>query len=54
MLLTEDGVWKTFLKQKYNGSKAISKVYWKPGDSHFWACLMATKRIFLPLHKIFN
>ena len=26
------------------GSKAVSQVYWKPGDSHFWAGLMATKK----------
>jgi hypothetical protein len=40
-------------KNIYNGSKAISKVYWKPGDSHFWACLMAMKKI-LPLRNIFS
>ena len=28
------------------GSKAISQVYWKPGDSHFWVGLMATKKYF--------
>jgi hypothetical protein len=47
-LLTEEGVWQTILKRKYVGSKAISQVSWKPGDSHFWAGLMATKRYFFP------
>jgi hypothetical protein len=28
------------------GSKAVSQVYWKPGDSPFWAGLMATKKYF--------
>ena len=47
-LLTEEGVWQTLLKRKYVGSKAISQVSWKSGDSHFWAGLMATKKFFLP------
>jgi hypothetical protein len=45
-LLTEDGVWQTLLKRKYIGTKALSQVIWKPGDSHFWAGLMATKKHF--------
>ena len=45
-LLTEDGVWQTLLRRKYVGSKALSQVYWKLGDSHFWAGLMATKKSF--------
>ena len=45
-LLTEDGTWQTILKRKYIGSKALSQVFWKPGDSHFWAGLMATKTQF--------
>jgi len=45
-LLTEDGVWQTLLRRKYIGSKALSQVYWKLGDSHFWAGLMATKKHF--------
>ena len=45
-LLTEIGVWQTLYKRKYIGSKALSQVYWKPGDSHFWAGLMATKKHF--------
>ena len=45
-LLSEDGVWQTLLRRKYIGSKALSQVSWKPGDSHFWAGLMATKKHF--------
>jgi hypothetical protein len=45
-LLTEDGVWQTLLRRKYIGSKALSQVFWKPGDSHFWAGLMAMKKHF--------
>ena len=43
-LLTEDGVWQTMLRNKYLGQKAVSQAYWKPGDSHFWAGLMAAKK----------
>jgi hypothetical protein len=52
-LLTEDGVWQTLLKRKYIGSKALSQVLWKPGDSHFWAGLMASKKFFFP-HGTFS
>ena len=45
-LLTEDGVWQTLLRRKYIGSKALSQLYWKPGDSHFWAGLMHVKNSF--------
>ena len=47
-LLTEDGVWQQLLRKKYVGSKEISRVIWKPGDSHFWAGIMATKKHFFP------
>ena len=30
------------------GDQAVSQVLWKPGDSHFWAGLMATKKFFFP------
>ena len=43
-LLTEDDVWQTMLRNKYIGKKAVSQVYWKPGDSHFWVGLMAIKK----------
>ena len=50
-LPTEDGVWQTPLKRKYVerkyvGCKAVSQVYWKPKDSHFWAGPLATKKYF--------
>jgi hypothetical protein len=45
-LLTEQGVWQTLLMRKYIREKTVSQVLWKPGDSHFWAGLMATNKIF--------
>jgi hypothetical protein len=48
-LLTEEGMWQTILKRKYISPKALSQVLWKPGDSHFWAGLMATKKFFFNL-----
>jgi hypothetical protein len=45
-LLTEYRVLQKLLRQKYVASKALSQVLWKPGDSHFWARLMATKKHF--------
>jgi hypothetical protein len=47
--LIEDDVWQTLLKRKDVGSKALSCVYWKPGNSHFWASLMATEKHFIRL-----
>jgi hypothetical protein len=47
-LLTEDGIWQTILKIKYIVSKALSEVYWRRGDSHFWEGLMDTKKFFFP------
>jgi hypothetical protein len=48
-LHTEDGIWQTIIKRKYIDTKALSQVIWKPGDSHFWAGLMATKKSFFCL-----
>jgi hypothetical protein len=48
-LLTEEGTWQTILKRKYIGPKALSKVLWRPGDSYFWAGLMAAKKYFFGL-----
>jgi hypothetical protein len=53
-LLTENGMWQTILKQKYVGSKALSQVSWKQGDSHFWAGLMATKQKFFRFGQFFD
>ena len=45
-LLSKEGMWKTLLRRKYIGPKALSQVSWKSDDSHFWSGLMATKRFF--------
>ena len=50
-ILSEEGTWKTILRRKYFGSKTLSQVVWKPGDSHFWAGLMATKKFFFRFGK---
>ena len=39
------------LKCKYIGFKTLSQVVWKPGDSHFWAGLMAAKASFFRFGK---
>jgi hypothetical protein len=52
-LLTENGLWQTLLKLKYVGSKALSQISWKPGDSHFLAGLMATKPKFFRFGQFF-
>jgi hypothetical protein len=46
MLITKDGTWETILKRKCVRSKALSQVLWKPGDCHFLAGLIATKKYF--------
>ena len=50
-LLSEEGTWQSLLRRKYVGSKALSQVVWKPGHSHFWAGLMATKKFFFRFGK---
>jgi hypothetical protein len=37
---------QTLLKRKYIGSKALSQIFWKLGDSHSWAGLMALNKFF--------
>ena len=44
-LLSEEGVWQTLLRRKYVGPKEVSQIHWKPGKSHFWVGLMATKKL---------
>lgn len=39
-------MWKEVLRNKNIGSKAISQVYWKSEESHFWAGLMKVKQSF--------
>ena len=34
-LLTTEGTWQQMLRKKYLGSKPLSQVQWKNGDSHF-------------------
>jgi hypothetical protein len=46
-LLTTDGTWQQLLCNKYLGSKPLSQVQWKSGDSTFWAILMKVKNEFL-------
>jgi len=46
-LVNENGVWQQLLKNKYLGSKTLSQVEKKPGDSHFWSGLMKVKQHFL-------
>ena len=50
-LLSEEGVWQTLLRRKYVGTKALSQIVWKSGDSHFWAGLMASKNKFFRFGK---
>lgn len=45
-LLTKDKVWQTVLNMKYISWKALSLLYWKPGDPHFWDDLMMTNKHF--------
>jgi hypothetical protein len=42
-LLTSDGMWQQLLRNKYVGSKPLSQVEWKLGDSHFLSGLMKVK-----------
>jgi hypothetical protein len=40
------GLGKPFLGESMLA--ALSQVYWKPGDSPFWAGVVATKKFFYP------
>ena len=44
-LLTTDGTWQQLLWNKYLGSKPVSQVEWKTGDSHLWSGLLKSKEI---------
>lgn len=46
-LLNGDGIWQQILKNKYLGSKTISQVEKKSGDSHFLSGLMNVKEDLL-------
>jgi hypothetical protein len=41
------GFGKPFREEDIKGSKALSHMYWKPCDLHFWASLMETKKHFI-------
>jgi hypothetical protein len=38
----------TNTKEKVCMLNFLSQIYLKPGDSHFWAGIMATKKYFIP------
>jgi hypothetical protein len=42
-LLSEDGLWKELLKNKYLSQKTFAEVESKPTDSPFWKVLMKVK-----------
>lgn len=44
--VTEDGVWRELLRNKYLYSKTLSRVEAKPSDSPFWKGLMVVKNDF--------
>jgi hypothetical protein len=46
-LLNEDGICQQILKNKYLGTKALTMVSRRPGDSQFWSGLMNVKYDFL-------
>ena len=50
-LISEEGVCQTLLRRKYVGTKALSQVFCKPDDSHFWAGLMVSKNNFFRFGK---
>ena len=42
-------MWQDLLRNKYLKRETLSKVTYKPGDSHFWSGLMKVKDTFLNL-----
>jgi hypothetical protein len=46
-LLNEEGFWQDVLKMKYVKDKCSSQVVKRPGDCHFWACVMDVKDLLL-------
>jgi len=45
--MNEDGIWQNLLKRKYVKDKCLTQIGRRPGDSHFWSCLMEAKLILL-------
>jgi hypothetical protein len=50
-LLTKAETWQTIPKGNIKTPRYYHRVIWKPGDSHFWAGLMAAKKFFFRLDK---
>jgi hypothetical protein len=46
-LLNEDGMWQRLLRKKYLGTKTLTQLAKKPGDSHFWSGLMDVKDLIV-------
>jgi len=52
-LINEDGMWQQVLRNKYLKRYTLTKVSYKPGDSHFWSGLMKVMDTFLNLGTFF-
>ena len=52
-LINEQSVWQDLLKRKYLGTKSITQVERKQGDSYFWSGLMKVKNYFLNMGSWF-
>lgn len=48
-LVNEDGIWQSMLRNKYLKRHTLSKVSFRPGDSHFWSGIMKVKDLFFNL-----
>jgi mannosylglycoprotein endo-beta-mannosidase len=46
-LINEEGEWQMMLRNKYLGSKSLTQVTRRIGDSQFWSGLMEVKDLFL-------
>ena len=46
-LTNKDDIWQQILRNKYLGSKTLTQVEKKSGDSQFWLGLMSVKQYFL-------
>jgi hypothetical protein len=48
-LVNEDGIWQSMLRNKYLKRHTLSKVSFRPCDSHFWSGIMKVKDLFFNL-----
>ena len=46
-LTNEDGIWQQLFRNKYLGSKSLTQVTRRLGNSQFWASLMKVKDDFM-------